>query len=81
MTDPRVQNCEASANVIALVNAQHHGYDLQAAHAYTTMDPDETRRTLVAAIDELSAAWEVDAIEQGMTWDDYVSGISRSLTA
>lgn len=76
MTDPSTLS-EAAANVIALVNANHRRYDLQAAHAYTTMDPDETRLTLVAAISELTAAWEVDATEQGMTWDDYINGVAR----
>lgn len=81
MTSASALNSDAAANVIALVNAQHHRLDDQAAHAYTTMGPDETRRTLIAAVNELAEVWAVDAAEQGMTWDDYIAGISRGWTS
>ena len=79
MTDPRTLNCEAAANVIALVNAHHHGYDDAASTLIGNMDNAELILTLAAAIDGLAGCYEVDATEMGLTFDDYIRPLGAAV--
>ena len=79
MTDPRALNCEAAANVIALVNAHHHGYDDAGADLIGTLDETELALTLIAAIDALTGCYEVDATEMGLTFDDYIRPLGAAV--
>lgn len=72
MTDPRALNCEAAANVIALVNAKHHSYDDAAADLIGSLDETELALTLIAAIDALTCCYTADAHDMAMPFEDYI---------
>lgn len=79
MTDPRTLNCEAAANVIALVNAHHNEYDDHAAELIASLSETELALTLIAAIDGLTGMYEVEAVELGLSFDDYLRPLGAAV--
>lgn len=71
MTDPGTLS-EAAANVIALVNANHHEWDEAAERLIDGMEHDELALTLIAAIDGLTCCYTADAHDMAMPFEDYI---------